>query len=183
MEDIVKILKNDLNCELNIRTEKDFPTKGIEFIDITPLIIQKDILKKITNVFAKELKDKKIDYILAPEARGFLFGACVATKLGIGLIPVRKKGKLPPSTVEKSFDYIKEYGKDTLEIPKLVNDTYKNKNFYIIDDIYATGNTLKAIEDAVTSLEGNVLGMGVVLNIKELNNNKDLFSIIDINES
>ena len=100
----MKILKNDLKCELNLRTEKDFPTKGVEFIDITPLIIQEDILKKITNAFAKEIKNKNVDYLLAPEARGFLFGACVATKLGIGLIPVRKKGKLPPSTVEKSFD-------------------------------------------------------------------------------
>ena len=179
----MKILKNDLNCELNIRTEMDFPTKGVEFIDITPLIIQKKVLKKITAAFVKELKDKNVDYILAPEARGFLFGACVATKLGIGLIPVRKKGKLPPTTVEKSFEYVKEYGKDTLEIPKLVDDTYKGKNFYILDDIYATGNTLKAIKKAVTNLGGNVIGMGVVLNIKELNKNKDLFSIIDVNES
>ena len=179
----MKILKNNLNCELNIRTEKDFPAKGIEFIDITPLIIQKDILAKITNTFANELKDKKIDYILAPEARGFLFGSCVATKLGIGLIPVRKKGKLPPTTVEKTFDYIKEYGKDSLEIPKLVQDSYQGKNFYILDDIYATGNTHRAIEKAVIALGGNVVGVGVVLNIKELNNNKDLFSIIDINES
>ena len=179
----MKILKNELHCELNIRTEKDYPTKGVEFIDITPLIIQEKILKKITNAFTKEIKDKNVDYILAPEARGFLFGACVATKLGIGLIPVRKKGKLPPSTVEKSFDYEKEYGKDTLEIPKLVNEDYKNKNFYILDDIYATGNTLKAIEKAIKKLGGNVIGMGVVLNIKELNKNKDLFSIIDVNES
>ena len=178
----MKIIKNDLKCELNIRTEKDFPTKGIEFIDITPLIIQRKVLRKITLAFAKELKDKNIDYILAPEARGFLFGACVATKLNIGLIPVRKKGKLPPSTVEASFDYEKEYGKDTLEIPKLVNDSYKDKNFYILDDIYATGNTLKAIEKAVIKLGGNVVGMGVVLNIRELNNNKSLFSLIDVNE-
>ena len=164
----MKILKNDLKCELNLRTEKDFPTKGVEFIDITPLIIQEDILKKITNAFAKEIKSKNVDYLLAPEARGFLFGACVATKLGIGLIPVRKKGKLPPSTVEKSFDYEKEYGKDILEIPKLVNDNYKDKKFYILDDIYATGNTHKAIEKAVKDLGGNVVGVGVVLNIKEL---------------
>ena len=179
----MKIFKNELNCELNIRTMMDFPTKGIEFIDITPLIMQNDILEKITDYFVKKLKDKEIDYILAPEARGFLFGACVATKLGIGLIPVRKKGKLPPLMVEKTFDYEKEYGKDTLEIPKLVNDSYKDRNFYIIDDIYATGNTLKAIEEAVSNLGGNVLGMGVIMNIKELNNNNDLLSIIDVNES
>ncbi len=179
----MKILKNDLKCELNIRTEKDFPTRGIEFIDITPLIIQKDTLEEITNAFVKELKDKNIDYILAPEARGFLFGACVATKLGIGLIPVRKKGKLPPTSVEKTFEYVKEYGEDVLELPKLVNDSYKNRNFYLIDDIYATGNTLKSIENAVIDLGGNVIGMGVVLNIKELNNNTYLYSIIDVNES
>ena len=70
-----------------------------------------------------------------------------------------------------------------MEIPKLVNDNYKDKKFYILDDIYATGNTHKAIEKAVKDLGGNVVGVGVVLNIKELNNNKDLFSIIDINES
>lgn len=179
----MKILKNDLKCELNIRTEKDFPTRGIEFIDITPLIIQKDTLEEITNAFVKELKDKNIDYILAPEARGFLFGACVAIKLGIGLIPVRKKGKLPPTSVEKTFEYVKEYGEDVLELPKLVNDSYKNRNFYLIDDIYATGNTLKSIENAVIDLGGNVIGMGVVLNIKELNNNTYLYSIIDVNES
>lgn len=179
----MKILKNDLKCELNIRTEKDFPTRGIEFIDITPLIIQKDVLKKITNAFVKELKDKNIDYILAPEARGFLFGACVATKLGIGIIPVRKKGKLPPSSVERTFEYIKEYGPDVLELPKLVNDDYRGRNFYLIDDIYATGNTLKSIENAVIDLGGNVVGMGVVLNIKELNNSTYLYSIIDVNES
>ena len=67
----MKILKNELNCKLNIRTEKDYPLKGVEFIDITPLIIQKNILKKITNSFQKELKDKEIDYIIAPEARDF----------------------------------------------------------------------------------------------------------------
>ena len=178
----MKILKNDLKCELNIRTEKDFPTKGIEFIDITPLIIQKDVLKKITNAFVKELKDKQIDYILAPEARGFIFGACVATKLGIGIIPVRKKDKLPPSTVAKRFDYIKEYGKDTLELPKLVNTTYEGKRFYVIDDIYATGNTMKAIINAIKDLGGVVVGHGVVMNIVELNDDKEVFSLIDINE-
>lgn len=179
----MKILKNNLKHELNLRTEKDFPTKGVEFIDITPLILQKETLKEITNIFTEEIITKDIDYIVAPEARGFLFGAAIANELSIGLIPVRKKGKLPPSTVEKQFDYEKEYGKDTLEIPKLINDTYKDRNFYIIDDIYATGNTLKSIKEAIQDLGGNVIGEGVVMNIVELNDNKELFSIIDINES
>jgi len=178
----MKILKNILKSELNIRTEKDFPVKGIEFIDINPLIMQKDIFNEITNIFADELRDKKIDYIIAPEARGFLFGCPVANKLNIGIIPVRKKGKLPPTTVEAQVEYEKEYGKDILEIPKLINnDNYKNKNFYIIDDIYATGNTARAIKETVESLGGNILGTGVVINIKELNED-NIFSLIDINE-
>ena len=178
----MKIVKNILKNELNIRTEKDFPTKGIEFIDINPLILQKETLNEIIDLFANELKDKKVDYIVAPEARGFIFGTPVAYKLGCGCIPVRKKGKLPPSTVQASFDYEKEYGKDTLELPKLVHSRYRGKNFYIIDDIYATGNTINAIKDAIIKLGGNVLGEGVLINIVELNNNKELFSIIDVNE-
>ena len=178
----MKILKNNLKNKLNIRTEKDFPIKGIEFIDINPLLIDKEIYNEIIENFCEEIKDKNIDYIISPEARGFLFGCPVASKLNIGFIPVRKKGKMPPTTVETGFEYEKEYGKDVLELPKLVNnEKYKNKNFYIIDDIYATGNTARAIKEAVEKLGGNILGTGVVINIKELN--KDgMFSLIDINE-
>ena len=177
----MKIIRNSLKSKLNLRTEKDFPTKGIEFIDINPLIMQKETLKEITDRFVEIIKDSDIDYIVAPEARGFIFGTPVADRIGCGCIPVRKKGKLPPSTVELSFDYEKEYGKDTLELPKLVSGKYKGKNFFIIDDIYATGNTINSIKKAITSLGGNVLGVGVVINIIELNND-ELFSIIDINE-
>lgn len=177
----MKILKNNLENELNLRTEKDFPIKGIEFIDINPLIIQANTLKEITDKFVSEIKDKNIDYIVGPEARGFLLGSSVACKLEKGLIPVRKKGKMPPTTVEKEFTYEKEYGKDILVLPKLVNDEYKNKKFYIIDDIYATGNTAMAIKNAIEELGGKVEGIGVIINIKELNND-DVFSLIDINE-
>ena len=178
----MKILKNKLKNKLNIRTEKDFPIKGIEFIDINALLIDKEIYNEIIEKFCKEIQNKNIDYIISPEARGFLFGCPVANKLNIGFIPVRKKGKMPPTTVESSFEYEKEYGKDILELPKLINnESYKDKNFYIIDDIYATGNTARAIKDAVQKLGGNILGIGVVINIKELNSDK-VFSLIDINE-
>lgn len=178
----MKILKNKLTNKLNIRTEMNFPIEGIEFIDINPLLIEKEIYNEITEKFAMEIQDKNIDYIISPEARGFLFGCPVASKLNIGFIPVRKKGKMPPTTVETSFEYEKEYGKDILELPKLINnESYKNKNFYIIDDIYATGNTARAIKEAVEKLGGNILGIGVVINIKELNND-EIFSLIDINE-
>ena len=179
----MKIINNKLKNELNLRTEKDYPIKGVEFIDITPLIIQKEVFKEINNLFVEEIKDKNIDYIVAPEARGFLFATGIGNDLNIGIIPVRKKGKLPPSVVEATFSYGKEYGEDNLEIPKLVNDSYKGKRIYIIDDIYATGNTIEAISTELEKLGAVVVGKGVVLNILELNNSKDIFSIIDINES
>ena len=177
----MKILKNKLKSELNLRTERNFPIRGIEFIDINPLVIQKEVFNEIITLFTEEIKNKNVDYIIAPEARGFLFGSAVANELKIGFIPVRKKGKMPPTTVEVSVEYEKEYGKDILELPKLVNEEYKDKNFYIIDDIYATGNTVIALKKAIEDLGGNVKGIGVVLNIVELNND-DVFSLIDVNE-
>ena len=178
----MKIIKNVIKSKLNIRTEKDFPIEGIEFIDITPLTLQNEVFKEITEKFVEELKDKKLDYIVVPEARGFLFGTAIANKLNIGCIPVRKKGKLPPTTVEKSLEYEKEYGKDILELPKLINEEYKDKRFYILDDIYATGNTSKSLKEAIEGLGGIVVGEGTIINIVELNNNSELFSLIDINE-
>lgn len=95
---------------------------------------------------------------------------------------MRKKGKLPPSVVAAQVEYEKEYGKDIIELPKLMNDEYQNRNFYIIDDIYATGNTNKAIKEAIQNLGGNVVGEAVVMNIVELNDNKELFSLVDVKE-
>ena len=179
----MKVLNNKLKQKLNIRTEKNYPIEGVEFIDIMPLIIDKNSLKEIIDLFIDEIKNKNVDYIIAPEARGFLLGTAIADRLNIGCIPVRKKGKLPPSTVETEIRYKKEYGEDVLELPKLVNTTYNNKNFYIVDDIYATGNTIEKIKEKIQALGEKVLREGVILNIVELNNNKDIFSIIDVNES
>ena len=179
----MKILKNKLKSELNIRTEKDFPKKGIEFIDIMPLIIQKDVFTEIIEDFSEEVNSLNVDYIVGPEARGLILGAAVANSLKIGFVPVRKAGKLPPTTVAKKFEYEKEYGRDMLELPKLVKEDYEGKAFYIIDDIYATGNTMKAIENAILELGGIVKGKGVIMNIKELNNENDIYSLLDINET
>lgn len=178
----MKILKNNLENKLNLRTEKDYPIKGIEFIDITPLILEKKTFKEIITKFVEEITKFNVDYIVGPEARGFLFGSAIANELNLGFIPVRKKGKLPPTTIEKEFEYEKEYGKDILALPKLVNEKYEGKKFYIIDDIFATGNTMKAIQKAIETLGGNVVGKGVIMNIVELNKDKDIYSLIDINE-
>ena len=177
----MKILKNKLKSQLNIRTQKDFPIEGIEFIDIMPLIIQKETFKEIVEKFVEEIKNKDVDYIVGPEARGLIIGSAVANELKIGFIPVRKAGKLPPETVEKQFEYEKEYGKDKLKLPKLINEEYKNKKFYVIDDIYATGNTMKAIIQAIQEIGGIIKGQGVIMNIKELNND-NVFSLLDVNE-
>ena len=178
----MKILKNELKSELNIRTEKDFPKEGIEFIDIMPLIIQKETFNEIIEKFTQEIQTKNVDYIVGPEARGLILGAALSNKLGKGFIPVRKAGKLPPSTVEIKFEYEKEYGKDTLELPKLVNENYEGKSFYIVDDIYATGNTMKAIKQAIEEAGGIIKGEGVIMNITELNNDTHIYSLLDIKE-
>ena len=176
----MKIIRNELKNELHIRTQKDFPKEGVEFIDIMPLIIQKETFKEIIDKFVEEIKDKKVEYIVGAEARGFMIGAAVANQLNIGFVPVRKAGKLPPSTVEKQFSYEKEYGKDKMELPKLVDEEYTGKRIYIIDDIYATGNTMKAMKNAIEEVGGIIVGQGVIMNIKELNDAKDVYSLLDM---
>ena len=180
----MRILRNKLGKDLPIRTEKNFPVKGVEFIDLVPLTLDKDIFEEIIQSFVNKIREKnlEIDYIVGPEARGFLFGTAVAQKLGVGFIPVRKSGKLPPSTIEREFTYHKEYGLDRLTLPKLINDDYKNKKIYIIDDIYATGNTIKSIKKQIVDLGGQIVGTGVIINIVELNHDRDMYSILDINE-
>ena len=140
-------------------------------------------MNEITTRFYEELKDKRVDYLVLPEARGFLFGTAVADRLNVGIIPVRKKGKLPPDYVETSFDFTKEYGKDTFELPKLVDGSYEGKRFYVIDDLYATGNTIKSIINAISNLGGEVLGAGAVVNIPALNDDRDVFTLIDVEET
>ena len=178
----MKIIRNSLKNEFVLRTEKDFPTEGVEFIDINPLIINKDTFEEIIDRFVEYLNDTKIDYIVSPESRGFVFGGALAKELNVGFVPVRKKGKLPPSTIIKTFEYEKEYGHDELQLPKLPDGDYRLKKFFILDDIYATGSTVKSIVKAIAELGGNIVGVGAVLNIIELNND-DVFSLIEVNES
>lgn len=178
----MKILKNNLEENLKIRTQKNYPKEGIEFIDITPLTLNKKVFNEIIDKLIDEIKNKDVDYIVSPEARGFLFGPVVANKLNIGFIPIRKKDKLPPVAIEQEFSYEKEYGKDILVLPKLVEDNYNNKKFYILDDIYATGNTMSSIKEAIENLNGNVVGEGVIIKIKGFKENKELFSLIEIEE-
>jgi adenine phosphoribosyltransferase len=124
-----------------IRDIPDFPKPGILFRDITTLLKDKTAFKKAIDELAGTVDGKRIDYVVAVESRGFIFGAALAYKLGVGFIPVRKKGKLPAETV--SADYSLEYGTDSLEMHK--DALYPNANVLIIDDLLATGGTAEAV--------------------------------------
>lgn len=178
----MKIIRSVLGDNIPVRTEKDYPVKGVEFIDIMPLITTPEVYRNIINALTADAIRMGADIIIAPEARGFLLGSAMSCILNIPIVPVRKKGKLAPSTVECEIVYLKEYAKDYLCLPKLFNDSYAGKKAYIVDDIYATGGTVKAIKDSLTKLGATVVGTGVIMNIIELNNDRDVFSLIDINE-
>jgi len=147
-----------------IRSVNDFPKKGIVFLDITTLIGDKDAFKFAVDELVNRYKDKNIDYIVSMESRGFIFGAALAYALGCGLVPVRKKGKLPAKTY--STEYELEYGTDTLEIHK---DAFeKGKRVLILDDLLATGGTTCAVIDLVKILGGEIVEASFVIELEFL---------------
>ena len=147
-----------------IRDIPDFPKKGIIFKDITTLLKDKIAFKKSVDALAKRVKGKKIDHIVSVEARGFIFGAALAYKLGVGFVPVRKKGKLPAKT--RSVTYDLEYGTDTLEIH---NDAIKkNAKVLIVDDLLATGGTVKAVTQLLKGFKASIVGIAFLIELKFL---------------
>jgi len=123
-----------------IRDVNDFPKKGIVFKDITPLLADGPAFKQVIEDFAALCKDKGITKIVGIESRGFIFASALACALGIGFVPVRKAGKLPCDTECASFSL--EYGVDKIEIHK--DSLSANDNVVIVDDVLATGGTMKA---------------------------------------
>ncbi|NEZ45641.1 adenine phosphoribosyltransferase [Clostridium niameyense] len=147
-----------------IRVIEDFPKQGISFKDITTLLQDSEIFKYTIDKLAEGLKGKKIDKIVGPEARGFLFGVPLAYKIGAGFVPIRKKGKLPYETISVQYDL--EYGKDELEIHK---DAIKpGEKVVIIDDLLATGGTICSVAKLVEELGGEVVDMSFVIELTEL---------------
>ena len=146
------------------RVEKDFPIEGVNFIDLTPTLTELDYFKK-TALRLKKLilnNEKEIDYIISPDARGFIWGAYLAALLDKPFIPIRKHGKLPNSSVMFSTKDTTEYSSIELDIPIV---DLKNKKCIFIDDVYATGGTYKACKKLVEQANGVMTNCYVVLNI------------------
>ncbi len=147
-----------------IRDIPNFPKEGIIFKDITTLLNNKTKFARTVDLLAEKFKNKKIDIVLSVEARGFIFGAALAYKLGAGLVPVRKKGKLPFKTY--STTYALEYGSDTLEIHQ---DAFKKgDNVLIVDDLLATGGTSKAVIGLVEKMGGKIVGLAFLIELLPL---------------
>ncbi|NLX62902.1 MAG: adenine phosphoribosyltransferase [Tissierellia bacterium] len=159
-----------MDLKAKIRVIEDFPEKGISFKDITPLIKDKEAFGIAVSKIVDDLKDKNIDYIAGPEARGFLFGATVAYALGVGFIPVRKPGKLPAETI--SYEYELEYGSNTLEIHK--DAIEKGKRIAIVDDLLATGGTMLAVAKLIESIGGEVVAMEFLIELENLKGREKL---------
>ncbi len=135
-----------------VRDVPDFPIKGILFKDITPILKDPALFRLAVDTLADRHQHKKLKAVVGIDARGFIFAGAVAYKLGIGFIPVRKKGKLPWKTVGAS--YTLEYGSETTEMH--VDALAKGDNVIIIDDLLATGGTAMAAATLVTKLGGTI---------------------------
>lgn len=163
----------------SIRDIPDFPKKGIIFKDITTLLKDGRKFKNAVDFIVERYKDKKIDKVVSIEARGFILGGVVAYKLGAGIIPVRKKGKLPSET--HAVEYELEYGKDSLEIHK---DAIKpDDRVLLIDDLLATGGTMNAVCSLVEQLKGKVVEIAFLIELTFLNGRsrlkgREVFSLI-----
>ena len=142
-----------MDLKEKIRIIENFPKEGISFKDITTLIADGEAFRYSIDKIVEHLKDKNVDLILGPEARGFIFGVPVAYAMGIGFVPVRKKGKLPYETVSVSYDL--EYGTDVLEIHK--DSIKKGQRVAIVDDLLATGGTIEAVTRLVEEAGGEVV--------------------------
>ena len=159
-----------IDLKEHIRDIPGFPKEGIIFKDITTLLQNGRAFAAAVDGIVNEYKDKRIDVVLSVEARGFIFGAAVAYKMGIGLVPVRKKGKLPSKTHSVTYDL--EYGQDTLEIHR---DAFpEGARVLIVDDLLATGGTVSAVAGLVEKMGGVIAGIAFVIELLPLKGREKL---------
>jgi adenine phosphoribosyltransferase len=138
--------------------------KGVVFWDITPLLKDKHAFRQCIKNLADHFRDDNVDVVASNEARGFIIGAAVAHELNVGFVPIRKKGKLPPKVA--SLSYNKEYESDIIEIRE--DAIEKGARVLLIDDLLATGGTIKANADLVEKQGGKVVGMGFLVELQYL---------------
>jgi len=154
----------------HIRSIPDFPKKGIVFRDITTLLLKGDALREAVDALAEQFAGERIDKVVGIEARGFILGGAVACKLGAGFVPVRKRGKLPAETIEKTYEL--EYGTDTLAMHR---DAIKpGQRVLMIDDLLATGGTMAASCEMVEELGGKVVACAFLIELSFLNGREKL---------
>ena len=147
-----------------IRDIPDFPRPGILFRDITPLLADPSGIAMAVELLANPFRGKNIDLVVGAESRGFIFGTAVACCLSAGFVVVRKPGKLPHKRISMSYDL--EYGKDTLEMH--ADAIVADQRVLIVDDLLATGGTMKACCDLVTQLGGKIAGIAVLIELTDL---------------
>ena len=157
-----------MNLENYIARVDNYPTEGVIFRDITPLMADGEAYRYSVNKMVEYAKSLDVDVIAGPEARGFIFGCPVATDLGVGFVPVRKPKKLPRKTIEVAYDL--EYGSNVLTMHE---DAIKpGQRVLIVDDLLATGGTVKAAIDLVEKLGGIVAGCAFLIELDELEGGK-----------
>jgi adenine phosphoribosyltransferase len=151
-----------------IRTIQNWPKPGVMFRDITSLILDPEGFALTIGTFVSRYEKMGITKVAAIEARGFITGAAVAFQLGVGLVPVRKKGKLPGETIKQEYDL--EYGTDMIEVHK--DSIQKGDRILIMDDLIATGGTLGATIQLIQKLEGVIVEAGMIVDLPELGGTK-----------
>jgi len=147
-----------------IRTIPDYPKPGILFRDVTTLIAHGEGFRATINNMAEPFFEQAINAVVGIEARGFILGGAIADKLGVGFVPVRKKGKLPFETISQSYEL--EYGTDELEMHK--DALVPGEKVLIIDDLIATGGTLEAAVKLVRALGGDIVGAAFIVDLPDL---------------
>lgn len=169
-----------MDLKEKIRIIDGFPKEGISFKDITTVIGDGESLRYSIDKMAEYLKDKNIDLIVGPEARGFIYGVPVAYAMNKGFVPVRKPGKLPGETVQVNYEL--EYGTDTLQIHK--DAIKKGQRVAIIDDLLATGGTIEAVAKLVEQAGGEVVSLVFAIELTDLKGRDklkgyDVMSLVD----
>jgi adenine phosphoribosyltransferase len=163
-------MKTEELIKSKIREIPDWPQKGVNFKDITPLLQDKDTFRKTIDLLAAPYLREKTDKVVGIDARGFILAAALSYKLKTGLAVVRKKGKLPAKTVSQKYKL--EYASNTLEMHK--DAILPNEKILLVDDVLATGGTMKATINLVKKLKGKIIGVDFLIELTYLGGRKNL---------